>query len=90
MIDGNTDRIDGGNHRIDNGKGRDDVSSISSNHISKLGEDDAHDDHDGPRELERSHLPLEEELVDAGGHNCPETAQDDPYWWGNQDQASYR
>ena len=88
MIDRNTDRINGGNHRIEDGKSRDDVSSISTDDITKFGEDDAHDDHDGPGELERGDLPLEEELVDTRGHNCPEAAQDDPDGRGNQYQSS--
>ena len=78
LIDGYTDRVDGGDDSIDNGKSRDNIASITANNISKLSEDDAHHDHGGPRELEAGHLPLEDELVDAGRDNRPEAAEDDP------------
>ena len=88
LIDGYTDRVDGGDDSIDNGKSRDNIASIIANNLSKLGEDDAHHDHGGPRELEASHLPLEDELVDAGRHNRPEAAEDDPDWRWDQNKSS--
>ena len=88
LIDGYTDRVDGGDDSIDNGKNRDNISSITANNISKLGEDDAHHDHGGPCELEAGHLPLEDELVDASRHNRSEAAEDDPDRGRDQNQSS--